>query len=288
MSLFRRRNSESASLPEDVAQSEAGAADDDSAAEQSAASDENAVAAAASSASTTLTDGESGDSTGSDSTGSDSESTPKASPPRVALVRGEERGPWDVDEIDDAVVRVDLGALRIPGRPGMALRMELDRNTRRVIAANVTLGQSNLQLQAFAAPRTAGLWDEIRAQIGQSVQAQGGAVQETVGPFGKELLALLPVKDAEGKPARRPARFVGADGPRWFVRGVLTGAAVADRSAARQMEEYFASIVVVRGTEARPPRELLTLTMPGRPAAAPTEAEGEEILGRGPEISEVR
>ncbi len=283
MSLFRRRNSDSASLPQDTAESAAVAADADGdesveVTAESTTSDADGTASSEQS----KADGES-----SDDVASEVNATP-ASPPRVALVRGEGRGPWDVDELDDEVVRVDLGALRIPGRPGMALRMELDRNTRRVIAANVTLGQSNLQLQAFAAPRTAGLWDEIRAQIGQSVQAQGGAVQETVGPFGKELLALLPVKDAEGKPARRPARFIGADGPRWFVRGVLTGAAVADRNAARQMEEYFASIVVVRGTEARPPRELLTLTMPGRPAAAPTEAEGEEILGRGPEISEVR
>ena len=283
MSLFRRRNSDSASLPQDTAESAAVAADADGdesveVTAESTTSDADGTASSEQS----KADGES-----SDDVASEVNATP-ASPPRVALVRGVGRGPCDVDELDDEVVRVDLGALRIPGRPGMALRMELDRNTRRVIAANVTLGQSNLQLQAFAAPRTAGLWDEIRAQIGQSVQAQGGAVQETVGPFGKELLALLPVKDAEGKPARRPARFIGADGPRWFVRGVLTGAAVADRNAARQMEEYFASIVVVRGTEARPPRELLTLTMPGRPAAAPTEAEGEEILGRGPEISEVR
>ena len=275
MSLFRRRNSQSANPTQDAAESEV---------TSSKGGGEEETTTAPASAEDEIEAPESSDT----QEAADGDGKPAPKPARVALVRGEERGPWDVDEIDDDVVRVDLGALRIPGRPGMALRMELDRNTRRVIAANVTLGQSNLQLQAFAAPRTAGLWDEIRAQIGQSVQAQGGAVQETVGPFGAELLALLPVKDAEGKPARRPARFIGADGPRWFVRGVLTGAAVADRTAARQMEEYFSSIVVVRGTEARPPRELLTLTMPGRPTAAPTEAEGEEILRRGPEISEVR
>ena len=275
MSLFRRRNSQSANPTQDAAESEV---------TSSKGGGEEETTTAPASAEDEIEAPESSDT----QEAADGDGKPAPKPARVALVRGEERGPWDVDEIDDDVVRVDLGALRIPGRPGMALRMELDRNTRRVIAANVTLGQSNLQLQAFAAPRTAGLWDEIRAQIGQSVQAQGGAVQETVGPFGAELLALLPVKDAEGKPARRPARFMGADGPRWFVRGVLTGAAVAARTAARQMEEYFSSIVVVRGTEARPPRELLTLTMPGRPTAAPTEAEGEEILRRGPEISEVR
>lgn len=199
------------------------------------------------------------------------------------------RGPWDVADADDRPGRVDLGAVRIPGRNGMALRMELDRATRRVIAANVTIGQSNLQVQAFSAPRTAGIWDEIRQQIGASITKQGGQVTETTGPFGKEILALLPVRDAQGNVGRRPARFLGVDGPRWFLRGVLTGAAVADKNAARDMEQYFSEIVVVRGTEARPPSELLTLTMPGRPEGEnePTPAE-QDILTRGPEITEIR
>ncbi|GMA31449.1 DUF3710 domain-containing protein [Litorihabitans aurantiacus] len=199
-----------------------------------------------------------------------------------------DRGPWDVADAEERLGQVDLGALRIPGRQGMALRMELDRATRRVIAANITIGQSNLQVQAFSAPRTAGIWDDIRAQITDSIGKQGGQVTETTGPFGRELLALLPVKDAQGNVGRRPARFLGVDGPRWFLRGVLTGAAVADKAAARDMEQYFSEIVVVRGTEARPPSELLALTMPGRPDAAPQPPAAPNLLERGPEISEVR
>lgn len=205
-----------------------------------------------------------------------------------------ERGPWDEADAEEKPGRVDLGALKIPGRHGMALRMELDRASRRVIAANVSIGQSNLQVQAFSAPRTAGIWDDIRAQISESITKQGGQVTETTGPFGKELLALLPVKDAQGNVGRRPARFVGVDGPRWFLRGVLTGAAVADKAAARDLEQYFSEIVVVRGTDARPPSELLALTMPGRPAGAPeaplpAPMQAPDLLApRGPEISEVR
>ena len=204
------------------------------------------------------------------------------------------RGPWDESEAPDVPGRVDLGALKIPGRHGMALRMELDRASRRVIAANVSIGQSNLQVQAFSAPRTAGIWDDIRAQIAESITKQGGQVTETTGPFGKELLALLPVKDAQGNVGRRPARFLGVDGARWFLRGVLTGAAVADKTAARDLEQYFSEIVVVRGTDARPPSELLALTMPGRPAGAPeaplpAPMQAPNLLApRGPEISEVR
>ncbi|TGO04811.1 DUF3710 domain-containing protein [Serinibacter arcticus] len=214
--------------------------------------------------------------------------------PDGALPVDSERGPWDEADAQEKPGRVDLGALKIPGRHGMALRMELDRASRRVIAANVSIGQSNLQVQAFSAPRTAGIWEDIRAQISESITKQGGQVTETTGPFGKELLALLPVKDAQGNVGRRPARFLGVDGPRWFLRGVLTGAAVADKTAARDLEQYFSEIVVVRGTDARPPSELLALTMPGRPAGAPeaplpAPMQAPNLLApRGPEISEVR
>ncbi|PFG19547.1 DUF3710 domain-containing protein [Serinibacter salmoneus] len=188
----------------------------------------------------------------------------------AGAVASQERsaGPWDVSEAPDRPGLVDLGALRIPGRAGMALRMELDRRTRRVVAANVTIGQSNLQLQAFSAPRTAGIWDDIRTQLAASIGKQGGSVKQGNGRFGPELLVLLPVKDAEGKPARRPARFLGVDGDRWFLRGVLTGAALVDKAAMLQMEEYFSEVVVARGDEPRPPAELLTLTMPTKSGAA--------------------
>ncbi|ACQ80194.1 conserved hypothetical protein [Beutenbergia cavernae DSM 12333] len=202
------------------------------------------------------------------------------------------RGPWDVDDDDapDLAGRVDLGAVVVPARPGMQLRMELDKKTRRVIAANITLGATSLQVQAFAAPRTAGLWDEIRTEIAESIREQEGTVDDVPGPFGRELIAKLPFRSRDGRTGTRPARFLGVDGPRWFVRGVVTGAGVADEAAAADIEAYFADVVVVRGSEARPPRELLALHVPGKAesAIAPAPDAGLEMLRRGPEITEVR
>ena len=57
--------------------------------------------------------------------------------------------------------------------------------------------------------------------------------------------------DGAGK---RLARFVGVDGPRWFLRGVVGGAATSDVEAAAAVEDLFRSIVVVRGTSPMPPR----------------------------------
>jgi hypothetical protein len=218
-------------------------------------------------------------------------------------------GPWDAQEDVPPGPRVDLGALRLPGVHGMELRMEIDKKSGTVTAVGVTLDGSTLQMQAFAAPRSDGIWDEIRAEIGESVAKQGGAVDDVPGPFGRELLARLPVRTPEGRTGHRPARFVGVDGPRWFLRGVITGRAAVDEAAAAQLEDVLRRTVVVRGTEARAPRDLLALTLPsdqrgitpqpGTPAAdgaaadgAPagaTPAAGEfDPLTRGPEITEIR
>jgi len=205
------------------------------------------------------------------------------------------RGPWDVSEVDERGRRVDLGALWLPGRDSMELRMEIDKSTSIVSAAAVTIDGSTLQLQVFAAPRTAGIWDDIRAEIAESVVKQGGSADDLPGPFGRELLARVPVRTAEGRTGHRPARFIGHDGPRWFLRGVLTGRAAIDPEEAQTLEGLFADVVVVRGSAAKAPRDLLPLTMPGvRPGAAATPAAAPSAPAasldpfvRGPEITEI-
>ena len=204
------------------------------------------------------------------------------------------RGPWDVDEVTERGSRVDLGALWVPARDGMELRMEIDQNTRMVTAAAVTLAGSTLQMQVFAAPRTEGIWEDIRAEIAESVTQQGGSVDDLPGPFGRELLARLPVRTSDGRTSHRPARFIGHDGQRWFLRGVLTGRAAVDPHEALALEELFGDLVVLRGTEARVPRELIALTVPQAGGALregsldPTARKTlEDPLTRGPEITEV-
>ena len=124
-------------------------------------------------------------------------------------------------------------------------------------------------MQPFAAPRTTGLWEETREQIRAQIRQQGGRVEEREGPLGPELLAEVPVAAGpDGAAGKRLARFVGVDGPRWFLRGVIGGAATADVEAAAQVEDLFRSIVVVRGGTPMPPRDLIPLRMPATPGVA--------------------
>jgi hypothetical protein len=200
----------------------------------------------------------------------------------------ETTGPWDdADAPADGVPRVDLGALRLPARPGTELRVDLDPQ-QKVVGATLRAGDSLLQVSVFAAPRAAGIWADIRADLAASASRQGGSLEEVEGPFGPELSGsiLLPVPPQPGqatppKPVRRPARFLGVDGPRWFLRGLMTGPAAADPEQAVDLEEIFRGIVVVRGAEPLPVREQLPLTLPPqaaqqlarqRAAAAPPDA----------------
>lgn len=205
------------------------------------------------------------------------------------------RGPYDSSQVPERGPRLDLGAVWLPGVPGMELRMEVDKKTQRITGVACAVAGSGLQVQAFAAPRTDGIWDEIRGEIAASVTKQGGTVDDLPGPFGRELLARIPAQTPDGRPGVRPARFVGVDGPRWFLRGVLTGKAAVDPAEARLLESVFANIVVVRDQSPRPPRDLLALHLPGKgpAAAAPAPAGAPETpsfdpLTRGPEITEIR
>ncbi len=205
-------------------------------------------------------------------------------------------GPLDAADVDDDVNRIDLGCLCIPPREGMELRLELEEATQRVVAVTVTLGGSSVQMQAFAAPRTEGIWDEIRTEIAAQVAKQGGTADEVPGTFGREVLARVPARTPDGRTGHQVARFTGVDGPRWFLRSVFNGPAAVDESAAADLEQVVRGTVVVRGPEAMAPRDLLPLKLPAQPGGAPTgtSGEGEDGIGpldpfrRGPEITEIR
>lgn len=198
-----------------------------------------------------------------------------------------EHGPWDVQAKPDLDGRVDLGALRIPPRPGMQLRVELDRTSRQPMAVTLVLGKSSAQLQLFAAPRSASLWDDVRPDLANSVTDKSGVCDDVPGVFGRELLVKLPVT-TKGGSGLRPVRFVGIDGPRWMLRVVFHGEAALNAQAATELEGVVRDVVVVRGMEPRPPREVIALTLPGQNAPKAEEDDPLQVLRRGPEMTETR
>lgn len=203
-------------------------------------------------------------------------------------------GPYDSASAPaDDVPRVDLGSLLVPTPAGTELRLEANE-AQEVSAAVLVVGSSALQLGVFAAPRSEGIWAEVRGEILSSLSREGGRGREVDGDFGVELAAELP-----GTGGRQPARFVGVDGPRWFLRGLFTGPAAATVGPDRRLlETALREVVVVRGEQAMPVRDPLPLRLPPEalatagqpgPSTAPDEpAAPPELPERGPEITETR
>lgn len=189
--------------------------------------------------------------------------------PKSAPADRETAGPLDDSEANPVRPYVDLGGIKLLPRPELAVRLEVEEGNKRVVAVALDYAGSTLQLQPFAAPRTSGLWHEIREQIVQQIEKQGGRTTTTVGSLGPEVRAEIP---SPGE-SSRIARFVGVDGPRWFLRGVISGEAAVNPEAAAKVEELFRSVVVVRGTTPMPPRDLIPLHVPSSVAGSnPTSA----------------
>jgi hypothetical protein len=195
---------------------------------------------------------------------------PEEFPETVAKSAPEDReteGPLDEAEANPVRPYVDLGGVKILPREGLHLRLEIEEGSKRVVAIGLDYAGSTLQVQPFAAPRSSGLWHEIRAQIADQIGKQGGTTSLREGPFGPELVAEIPVAPG-GAESSRLARFIGVDGPRWFLRGVIAGEGAVNADAAAQIEDLFRSIVVVRGSAPMPPRDLIPLRMPSTPSGA--------------------
>ncbi len=209
--------------------------------------------------------------------------------------QGGRRGPWDLTDPYPERDRVDLGSLQVPTSPGCGLQLNVSGD--QAVAVLVVRGESMLQLQAFAASKRTRLWDDIRHELIKELTDAGGQAEERTGPFGVEVRARVP-DEAGGRNRRalQPARFLGADGPRWFLHGVIRGPAAAHPKYAKVFEDVFADTVVVRGDHPMPPRDVLALRLPAEAQKALEEqmaqaAGGLEPLDpfvRGPEITETR
>lgn len=189
--------------------------------------------------------------------------------------RGEQYGPWDVndDQVPDYDEYLDLGAFYLPFMQHIELRIKADRATRAVLGCTISYGSSSLEIEAFAAPKTMGLWDDARADL----LASDPNASEHPGAFGTEV--RLPVKVKGGTVA---TRIVGVDGPRWMLRGIFSGTAATASPVdeeTKALDGFFAGIVVERGEEPLAPRDLIPMHAPVTPAQREAEAKKENTDG---------
>ena len=220
-------------------------------------------------------------------------------------------GPWDESEFTgERGEYLNMGALLVRPVSGVDVRMEVNQQTKLPQAVHLDFRDGSVQLQVFTAPKSSGLWDEVRAELVAGLRRDGGDPTVSEGPLGLQVNARFPGTTSDGREGYRLARFVGIDGPRWFLRAVFTGGAAVPGTTSEVLDDAARALVVVRGQDPHPPRDLLELTMPDgatlrrvggqepQPPAGSAGADGAqenaEASGpavqaprRGPEITEI-
>lgn len=162
-------------------------------------------------------------------------------------------GPYDVaDDPDDGRHRLDLGSVRVPVPDGGQLQVEMDPSGP-VRAVHVVTPAGQLTVNAYAAPRSGGLWTEICGELAEQLRTDGATVRSSAGQWGLELVATL---------GEVTLRFVGVDGPRWMLRGVVAGPPEAADDSAAALYDLVRGTVVVRGTQPMPVRTPLPIELP--------------------------
>lgn len=163
-------------------------------------------------------------------------------------------GPFDVADFeDDGIPRIDLGSVKVPVPDGSQVQVEMDPETSGVRAVHVVTEQGQITVSAYAAPRSGGLWREVSAELADQLRADGAKVTLGRGVWGLEISAIV------GEVA---LRFVGVDGPRWMLRGVIAGPQSEAAAAVEVLREIVRRTIVDRGDAPMPVRTPLTITLP--------------------------
>ncbi len=162
-------------------------------------------------------------------------------------------GPHDeADAPDDGLNRLDLGSVRLPVPDGAQLQVEMDAN-RAVRAVHVVTPAGQLTVNAYAAPKSGGLWREVCGELAEQLRGDGATVRSAAGEWGQELVAAL---------GEVQLRFVGVDGPRWMLRGVVAGPPELAEQSTHALYDLVRGTVVVRGTQPMPVRTPLPIELP--------------------------
>ncbi|OAH59787.1 hypothetical protein AYJ66_14290 [Dietzia cinnamea] len=160
---------------------------------------------------------------------------------------------------------IDLGSLVIGVPQGRDLNVALDPAGQPEF--HVVTQVSRVIPRAFAAPKSAGQWRTMVAGMREQLEQQGADVSVVDGPWGRELVAVLP---------GAVFRAIGVDGNRWTAEvRVMATPELADQ-AAEEGREVFRHLLINRGDGPMPVREQLPLTIPDEIQQALTQARSQQ------------
>lgn len=174
--------------------------------------------------------------------------------------RDDRTGPYNYDDVADQLAdvaeqRLDLGSVIVPVPPGGQLQVEMTPDGTPQ-AVHLATEHGRITVAAYAAPKSAGQWRSVAADLAETLRKDGAQVSVQNGPWGRELHAVTEGADL---------RFIGVDGYRWMVRLVAagpSGAAVDGQPLVAAARAIMSETVVRRGDEPLPVREPLPVVLP--------------------------
>ena len=162
----------------------------------------------------------------------------------------------------DAPEYVDLGCLQIPLQPDLEIQVDVDTETNLIVSISLLLPHTVASVQVFAAATYEDAWPSVRDAITEGLAQQHVESSVELGTFGTEIRCVMPTQNEDGSTVVQPVRFVGIDGPRWFLRATIGGDAAVFDEAKAKMDAILASLIVVRGDHAMAPGERLEFKFP--------------------------
>lgn len=170
---------------------------------------------------------------------------------------GTAQGPYDMEHLATPAEELenshlDLGSVLVPVVEGGQVTVEMSADHQPEAVYLVT-PHGRINVTAFAAPKSPGLWREVVTELAESLRDEGAQVTIEDGHWGREVLAEVP---------GGAHRFIGVDGPRWMVRCVASGPEEAADELGRLARAVLAESVVRRGNEPFPPRDPLPIVLP--------------------------
>ena len=177
-------------------------------------------------------------------------------PPARGAIDPDVDGPFDIGDFDDPaqaeVARLNLGSVLIPAPETGQLQVELTE-TGVPSAVWVITANGRFTIAAYAAPKTTGLWREVAAELADALRKDFGDVSIEMGPWGREVV---------GSGQTGIVRFIGIDGYRWMIRGVINGTEDTIDVVAADARKALADTVVSRGETPLPVRTPLPVQLP--------------------------
>ena len=167
-------------------------------------------------------------------------------------------GPWDEKDFEGSREGyVDFGHILVRPMADAALSFNPTLN---YLEFAFPAMPAAIRLELRAAPKSSGLWDDMRADMMVRIAREGGASREYEGEWGPFLQAQVATGRSQ---AGVPVRMCGIDGPRWtLLVTAFDRAAMDDSIFSTLTHAVLDDCIIVRGQKPYPPGDALELTAP--------------------------